>query len=104
MNRSFAIRSCLGLLAAVSAVAGDWPQWRGPNRDGKSADSGLLKQWPVDGPKLAWKFTGVGKGYAGVSAVGDRLYTMGDKDGNGFVMALSAADGKLLWSTKVGSP
>ena len=57
--------------SAVSAPA-DWPQWRGPNRDGHSADTGLLKQWPEGGPKLVWKATGLGSGYTGVSVVGDR--------------------------------
>jgi outer membrane protein assembly factor BamB len=89
-------------LAPARLQAADWPQWRGPNRDGKSADTGLLKQWPADGPTLAWKATGLGKGYAGVSRAGDRLFTMGDKGAEGFLIALTAADGKILWSAKVG--
>jgi outer membrane protein assembly factor BamB len=93
-----------GCLVPARGQAEDWPQWRGPNRDGWSADTGLLKEWPAGGPKLAWKAAGLGQGYAGVSVVGDRLYTMGDKEGAGYVMALSAADGKILWSTKVGAP
>jgi outer membrane protein assembly factor BamB len=90
--------------APVLLKAADWPQWRGPNRDGKSADTGLLKQWPTNGPKLAWKATRLGKGYSGVSLVGDRLFTMGDKEDAGYLVALSAADGKILWSAKVGKP
>ena len=49
---------CLLTLPAIDVAAqvpsgpGDWPQWRGPNRDGKSSDTGLLKEWPEDGPKL----------------------------------------------------
>jgi outer membrane protein assembly factor BamB len=88
--------------AAASVQAADWPQWRGPNRDGKSAETGLLKQWPADGPKLAWKATGLGKGYANMSVAGGRLFTTGDKDGAGYVLALSPADGKILWSAKIG--
>jgi outer membrane protein assembly factor BamB len=91
-------------LSSGQIQAGNWPQWRGPNRDGKSSDTGLLKEWPADGPKLAWKAMGLGKGYAGISSAADRLYTMGDKDGAGCVIALNAADGKILWSTKVGQP
>jgi len=68
-------------LVTTSAQAEDWPQWRGPNRDGKSADTGLLKQWPTGGPKLAWKATGLGKGYSNMSVAAGRLFTMGDKDG-----------------------
>ena len=44
-------------MAQVPSEPGDWPQWRGPNRDGISSDTGLLKEWPEDGPKLAWKVT-----------------------------------------------
>jgi len=89
-------------MVSLEAQAENWPQWRGPNRDGKSADTGLLQQWPADGPKLAWKATGLGKGYAGASQVGNRLFTMGDREEAGFVIALNAADGKSLWSAKVG--
>ena len=86
----------------ANVQAEDWPQWRGPNRDGKSADTGLLKQWPAGGPKLAWKATGLGKGYANMSVAGGRLFTTGDKDGAGYVIALNPADGKILWSAKIG--
>src|SRR5512145_3247343 len=105
-------RSCRWLVPAIagcfclfltSARAEDWPQWRGPHRDGKSADTGLLKQWPADGPKPAWKATGLGKGYSNMSVAAGRLFTMGDKDGAGYVMALDPADGKILWSAKVGT-
>ena len=86
----------------ASAASGDWPQWRGPNRDGCSAETGLLKQWPEGGPRLVWKATGVGLGYANVTVVGDKLFTMGEKDDANFVLALNVADGKPLWKTQVG--
>jgi outer membrane protein assembly factor BamB len=106
MNRSrrvliLFIASCCFAPATVRAE--DWPQWRGPNRDGKSADTGLLKNWPAEGPKLAWKATGLGKGYSNMSVAAGRLFTMGDKDDAGYVMALAPADGKILWATKVGA-
>ena len=91
-------------LAPARLQAADWPQWRSPNRDGKSGNIGLLKQWPAKGPTLAWKATGLGKAYAGVSRAEDTLFTMGDKDAAGFVIALNAADGKICWSAKVGLP
>lgn len=105
-------RSCCVLMLSIASCcfapanvqAEDWPQWRGPNRDGKSADTGLLKEWPAGGPKLAWKATGLGKGYSNMSVAAGRLFTMGDKDGAGYVMALNPADGKILWATKVGAP
>ncbi|HPM84657.1 MAG TPA: PQQ-like beta-propeller repeat protein [Candidatus Anammoximicrobium sp.] len=81
---------------------GDWPQWRGPNRDGRSAETGLMKAWPEGGPPLVWKATGLGSGYSGVTLAGDRLFTMGEKENANFVIALNRADGKPLWTTQVG--
>jgi outer membrane protein assembly factor BamB len=81
----------------------DWPGWRGPNRTGISAETGLLKQWPKEGPKLLWKATGVGGGYATPSVAGGHAFVMGMKGDEEFVMALDDKDGRLLWSTKVGA-
>lgn len=89
-------------ISLASSSAAEWPQFRGPNRDGISPETGLLKQWPAGGPKLAWKATGIGAGYSGVAVVGDRIYTSGDVGENGFVYALSAKDGKQLWAAKGG--
>jgi outer membrane protein assembly factor BamB len=88
----------LGVLRA----ADDWPQWRGPHRDGHSPDKGLLKEWPSEGPRLVWKANGLGIGYTNVSVVGDRLFAMGDKDDASQVIALNVADGSILWTAKVG--
>jgi outer membrane protein assembly factor BamB len=93
----------LATLASQAALAADdWPQWRGVHRDGHSADSGLLKEWPADGPKMLWKTNGVGTGYAGVAIARDKIYTMGDLEGASCLIALNRADGSKLWSTKVG--
>ena len=92
----------VSLSISAATAFGDWPQWRGPNRDGHSADTGLLKQWPEGGPKLAWKTSGLGSGYTSVSVVGDRLFAMGDKEDASYLIAISGADGKILWTTKVG--
>ena len=87
-----------GLLAAcATAGAGDWPQFRGPNRDGISAETGWVADWPASGPKVVWK-ADVGVGYSAVSVVGDRLYTMGNADGRDRVWCLEAATGKEVWS------
>ena len=83
------------------ALPGQWPQWRGPNRDGKSPETGLLKQWPEAGPALAWKATGIGTGYSSVAVVGGRVFTMGDLADGEHVIALNVADGKPAWSVKV---
>ena len=87
---------------SVFAASSDWPQWRGPNRDGLSAETGLLKQWPKDGPPLLWKATGLGAGFSGVSLAGQRIFTMGEQADANHVLALNRADGKILWSAKLG--
>jgi outer membrane protein assembly factor BamB len=90
------------LCQALSAASVDWPQWRGPNRDGLSTDHGLLKDWPKEGPPLLWKTTGLGAGFSGVSVSGPRIYTMGDKGDANYVLGLSRAEGKILWSARLG--
>ncbi len=87
---------------ALAADAGEWPQWRGPGRDGKSRDSGLIGDWPEGGPPLAWKATGLGGGFSSVAVVGDRVYTMGDLEDGQHVIAVSRGDGRRLWTTRVG--
>lgn len=87
-------------LAALSspAAAADWPQFRGPNRDGVSSETGLLRAWPAGGPKLLWS-TPVGQGYAGAAIVGGRVY-FNDYDetaGDYLVRCLTLADGKEQW-------
>lgn len=89
------------LLAAGTAYSADWPQWRGPQRDGISRETGLLKEWPAEGPKLVWTGTGLGTGYSGVSVANDRIYTMGDDADSTYLRAIEAPTGKLLWSAKV---
>jgi outer membrane protein assembly factor BamB len=89
---------------ATIAFASDWPQWRGPERTNISKETGLLDQWPDDGPKLAWKTTGLGDGYAGVSVAAGRIYTMGEDKASSYIRALDEKSGKILWSAKVGKP
>ena len=80
----------------------DWPQWRGPKRDAVSPDTGLLKSWNEDGPSLAWKASGLGSGFASVVLSEGRLFTMGRRKAGEELIALSAEDGKELWSLKIG--
>ena len=99
-------RSIIGLAVLIGSLpcfANDWPQWRGPNRDGISRETGLLKEWPPEGPKLLWQVQETGGGYSTPSVVGDRLYVMGSEGmDNEFVRALSTQDGKPVWTTRVG--
>ena len=93
----------LGLVRSPVAVADDWPQWRGPKRDGVSQEKGLLKSWPAGGPKLAWKSARAGSGYSTPAVVGDRIYLLGNEGlDNEFVRVLGAKDGEPVWETKLG--
>lgn len=88
-------------LAASAVRADDWPQWRGPNRTDVSNETGLLKEWPEDGPKRLWMYDQAGLGYAGFAVVGDKLYSMGLEDGEAFAFCLDVKTGKKVWQTTV---
>lgn len=81
----------------------DWPQWRGPNRDGISKETGLLKQWPSGGPPLVWKAAGAGTGYSSMSTAGGKLYTVGARGNVEYVHAFDVASGRKLWETANGA-
>jgi outer membrane protein assembly factor BamB len=78
------------------AATGDWPQWRGPHRDGISAETGLRTNWSETRPAVVWKQP-LASGYSSIAVAGGRLYTQ-DKQGNEErVVCLDAATGKELW-------
>ena len=79
----------------------DWPQWRGPNSDGKSAETGLLKSWPKDGPPKAWSVGGLGVGFGTPSVAAGKIFVMGAEGGKDGVFCLAEADGKQLWFTPI---
>ncbi|MEW6305312.1 MAG: PQQ-binding-like beta-propeller repeat protein [Verrucomicrobiota bacterium] len=85
---------CIGLGSAVQAD--DWPQWRGPQRNGISAEKGVPSQWPAGGPKIAWK-ANVGLGFSSFVVAKGRVYTMGHADEMDTVFCFDAATGKELW-------
>lgn len=91
-------------LALISPVvnAADWTQWRGPGREDRSPDKGLLKSWPEGGPKQLWVFNDAGLGYAGYSIVSGKLFTMGLRGDQEFVIAVDTATGKEVWSAPAG--
>jgi len=98
---------CLGAFGYNKAAQGaDWPQWRGPNRDGICSETGLLKSWPEDGPEFLWETTGLGPGYASMAIVDGRLYTMGDisldSEQTQCVIAYDLATHERVWAVKVG--
>src|SRR5262249_28754954 len=92
---------CL-VVGQEKAGSGDWPQWRGPERSGVAPETGLLKEWPKEGPPLLWKGTGLGGGYSTPSVAGGRIYTLGSRDGQEYAEALDVKDGHQLWSTRIG--
>ena len=69
----------------------------GPNRDGKSPETGLLQTWPAQGPPLAWRAKGAGIGYSSFAASGGRLYTLGGRGDREYVVAFDAATGEVKW-------
>ncbi|MBI3866362.1 MAG: PQQ-like beta-propeller repeat protein [Planctomycetia bacterium] len=104
----FSLRAACGavlvlLVTAGGAFAADWPQWRGPNRDGISKETGLLRDWPKEGPKLLWHVTDLGDGYSTPAIVGGRLYVLSNKgNDNEFVQARDSANGEEIWTTRLG--
>src|SRR6266705_6802968 len=104
MKCSFGMPAVLVLSTALSIVASDWPQWRGPQRNGVSQETGLLKEWPKDGPKLRWQVANAGSGYSTPAVVGDRIYLLGNEGlENEFVEAFDVKDGKRIWQTRLGN-
>ena len=87
---------------APTAVEPDWPQWHGADRTNISQETGLLKQWPSEGPKTVWSVRGLGAGYGSISIKGNQIYVQGTKDGQSVVFALDRASGKPVWHAPLG--
>ncbi|MGC4046936.1 MAG: PQQ-binding-like beta-propeller repeat protein [Armatimonas sp.] len=82
----------------------DYPQWRGPKRDGVAEEKNLLKSWPTSGPKLVWQSKMAGYGYGSPSVVGDRLYVIGNEGAaDEFLQAIDARSGRPLWKVRLGA-
>ena len=92
------MRVATGLCAAVffsvyPGIAADWPQWLGPERNGISSETGLLKNWPEAGPQEVWRAP-LGKGFSGISISRGRVYTMFANGDGEFVICLKAENGE----------
>lgn len=87
---------------ASAADAGNWPQFRGPNRDNISKETGLLDQWPEEGPKVSWEQKKLGEAFSSVSISEGKLFTMGNQGNIEMLLAMDASTGKPLWATKTG--
>ena len=104
--RTVAIAAVVVFVLSVELVGqtgGNWPQWRGPNRDGISKETGLLKQWPTEGPRLVWKAAGAGRGYSSMAISNGRLFTMGLRGDREFVISFDVATGKEVCATRHGT-
>src|SRR5579871_6084948 len=89
----------LGIFASLLvpiAHGEDWPQWQGPTRDAISQEHGLLKEWPKDGPPLAWKIKGLGGGYSAPAIAAGKMFGMSNREDKQVVWSLSEANGKQL--------
>lgn len=85
----------------ANIVAQDLVQWRGADRNGIYNETGLLKEWPAEGPKMLWNFDGLGQGFTSVTVVNDKLFITGIVDGKGLVFCIGT-DGKLIWKSVYG--
>ncbi|HUF46783.1 MAG TPA: PQQ-binding-like beta-propeller repeat protein [Vicinamibacterales bacterium] len=89
-------------LVQAQTPGGHWPQWRGPDRTGVSADRGLLTSWPEGGPRRLWAASGLGQGFSSVAVADGRILTMGDRRDGQYVIALEEATGRAIWAHRVG--
>lgn len=106
MNRIFfsATLFVLGAVLVRGQSAGiDWPQWRGPDRNGVSKETGLLAQWPKSGPTVAWSAAMLGAGYGSMAVQGDRVWVQGMRNKQSVVSSLNRADGKVAWVRVLGT-
>jgi outer membrane protein assembly factor BamB len=89
-------------MATIGLGQSDWPQWRGPKRDGISLEKNLLKEWPKEGPKVLWQVDSVGAGYSSIAVVGDKIFTQGDLNGVEHILCLDAKNGQIVWAVQPG--
>ena len=102
-----AVVAALGVVLAAQTPSTpsstDWPQWRGPDRSGKSTETGLLDQWPAGGPRRLWRITNLGAGYGSVSTKGERIFVQMQVGRQSIVASLNRANGQIVWSKPLGS-
>ncbi len=105
MTFDFKTRVWVALAALVIApglaTGADWPQYMGPNRDGVSAEGGLLAAWPEGGPPELWRKP-LGQAFSGLAVVGGRLYSATSDGDLDYAICLDAASGEEIWRTAIG--
>ncbi|MCA8990660.1 MAG: PQQ-binding-like beta-propeller repeat protein [Planctomycetaceae bacterium] len=106
-TRCLSVAAVLAASTLVSYGEESWPTFRGPSRTGVSPDTGLLSEWPADGPKLLWTGAGAGRGYSSLAIADGRIYTLGDApstadDADEYLLCFDVKTGEQLWKTKTG--
>ncbi len=91
----------VALFISIFCFSQNIVQWRGENRDGTYNETGLLKEWPSNGPELIWHYDGLGVGHASAAVTEKAVYTSGTIGGTGFVIAFDH-NGKQIWKTEYG--
>ncbi len=91
-----------GLARGQAPDGADWPQWRGPDRSGRSIETDLLDAWPDGGPELNWRTEGLGAGFGSLAVARDRVFLQYRVGNRSAVGALDMAGGRLLWSRALG--
>ncbi|RPH31520.1 MAG: hypothetical protein EHM93_13175 [Bacteroidales bacterium] len=95
------IATIVAFLFVHQLLKAQWPQWRGPMRDGFCAESNLLKAWPAEGPRLAWSSDTIGFGYGSAIIQGNIIYATGLKESSEIMTAFDI-NGKIIWQKRVG--
>ena len=99
-----AMTAMMVLIASIVTITGaDWPQWRGVERNGISRETGLLQEWPKEGPALRWKAVNLGTGYSSPTIVEGKIYLQTTSDDKESVLCLDEKTGNKLWSTTFGT-
>jgi len=102
LRMTAALVLCACITPALEAAGPCWPQFHGPGRDNMSTETGLLKQWPEDGPRLVWTARGIGYGFSGVAIADGRVYTAGNIDDKTVVTTLDM-EGRIVWQAEIGA-
>lgn len=90
------------LTVATTSFGADWPGWRGPNRDARSTETGLLATWPAEGPPKLWSASGFGTGFSSVAVAGGMVFTLGDLADGQYLIAAREQGGAIAWKVRLG--
>ncbi len=101
MRHRLAVTICALLCGLIFTTGADWPQWRGPNQDGISQETGLAESWPEEGPPVLWRLPLTG-GFSSIAVADGIAYTMNGTEEGEFVIAIDPENGSVLWKSRIG--